>query len=85
MSTSGLRLSHPNRTRSPLWACPGTWHDLRAVHGALLLRSGTDIAVLSRQLGHGSLGVTPRHYGGVADSLGRDAAERLERLLALPS
>jgi integrase len=56
-----------------------------AVYGALLLQSGTDIAVLSRQLGHGSLGVTARHYGGVADSLGRDAADRLERLLAQPS
>jgi integrase len=62
-----------------------TWHDLRAVHGALLLQSGTDISVVSRQLGHGSVGVTARHYGGVADSLGREAADRLEALIGRPS
>jgi integrase len=62
-----------------------TWHDLRAAHGALLLQSGTDISVVSRQLGHGSVGVTARHYGGVADSLGREAADRLEALIGHPS
>jgi integrase len=58
-----------------------TWHDLRAAHGALLLRGGVDIHVVSRQLGHGSLSVTARHYAGVAEELGRDAADRLEALI----
>jgi integrase len=83
---NGNALTHAWQDALALAGLPRlTWRDLRAVYGALLLQSGTDIAVLSRQLGHGSLGVTARHYGGVADSLGRDAADRLERLLAQPS
>jgi integrase len=58
-----------------------TWHNLRAAHGAFLLSAGVDIQVVSRQLGHSSLSVTARHYGGVADHLGRDAADKLEALL----
>ncbi|MHB8394941.1 MAG: tyrosine-type recombinase/integrase [Candidatus Dormibacteria bacterium] len=60
------------------------WHDLRAAHGALLLAGGTDISVVSRKLGHSSVSLTSRHYGGVADSLQQDAADRLGKLLARP-
>ncbi|MHB1527595.1 MAG: tyrosine-type recombinase/integrase [Candidatus Dormibacteria bacterium] len=58
-----------------------TWHGLRAAHGALMLASGADISVVSRKLGHSSVALTSRHYGGVADALQRDAADRLGRLL----
>ena len=57
------------------------WHDLRAAHGALLLQAGIDLAVVSRELGHSAVGVTARHYAGVSDSLGRQAAQRLAALL----
>lgn len=60
------------------------WHDLRAAHGALLLASGTDISVVSRRLGHSSVALTSRHYGGVAEALQRDAATRLGALLQQP-
>lgn len=57
------------------------WKGLRAAHGALMLASGADISVVSRKLGHSSVALTSRHYGGVADALQRDAADRLGRLL----
>jgi len=57
------------------------WKALRAAHGALMLASGADISVVSRKLGHSSVALTSRHYGGVADALQRDAADRLGRLL----
>ncbi len=61
------------------------WHDLRAAHGALLLAGGTDISVVSRRLGHSSVALTSRHYGGVADQLQQEAASRLDLLLQRPS
>lgn len=61
------------------------WHDLRAAHGALLLAGGTDISVVSRTLGHSSVALTSRHYGGVADSLQQDAADRLGGSCSDPS
>jgi integrase len=58
------------------------WHDLRGAHGSLLLASGTDISVLSRRLGHSSVALTSRYYGGIASSLDRASADRLERDLS---
>ena len=60
------------------------WHDLRAAHGSLLLAGGTDISVVSRRLGHSSIALTSRHYGGVADALQQAAADRLEAMLQRP-
>ncbi len=60
------------------------WHDLRAAHGSLLLAGGTDISVVSRRLGHSSVSLTSRHYGGVADALQHAAADRLGQLLQRP-
>jgi integrase len=60
------------------------WHDLRAAHGALMLAEGADISVVSRKLGHSSVSLTARHYGGVADSLQRAAADRLGLALQRP-
>jgi len=60
------------------------WHDLRAAHGSLLLAGGADISVVSRKLGHSSVALTSRHYGGVADSLQQDAADRLGAMLQRP-
>jgi len=60
------------------------WHDLRAAHGALMLAGGADISVVSRKLGHSSVSLTSRHYGGIADSLQQDAADRLGAMLQRP-
>ncbi len=60
------------------------WHDLRAAHGSLLLASGADISVVSRRLGHSSVALTSRHYGGVSEALQQDATDRLGRLLQQP-
>jgi len=57
------------------------WHDLRAAHGALLLQGGVEVLVISKQLGHSHMNVTARYYTGVAEELGRDAADRLEALI----
>jgi integrase len=64
---------------------PLRWHDLRGAHGSLLLAEGTDISVVSRRLGHSSVALTSRFYGGVASSLDRASADRLERDLSRPS
>ena len=60
------------------------WHDLRAAHGSLLLAGGVDISVVSRRLGHSSVSLTSRHYGGVADALQQAAADRLGTMLQRP-
>ena len=61
---------------------PMRWHDLRGAHAGLLLRSGTDLAVVSKRLGHSSVAITARSYAGVADVLQVEATERLGRLLS---
>ncbi|MGB6772600.1 MAG: tyrosine-type recombinase/integrase, partial [Candidatus Dormiibacterota bacterium] len=58
------------------------WHDLRAVHGGLLLLGGADISVVPKMLGHSAIGVTAKHYAGVSDTLGRQASERLAALFS---
>ncbi len=60
------------------------WHDLRAAHGSLMLASGADISVVSRRLGHSSVALTSRHYGGVSEALQQDATDRLGKLLQQP-
>jgi len=61
---------------------PMRWHDLRGAHAGLLLASGTDLAVISKRLGHSSIAITARTYAGVADILQVEATERLGRLLS---
>jgi integrase len=58
------------------------WHDLRGAHAGLLLASGTDLATVSKRLGHSSLQITAKSYAGVADQLQIEASERLGRLLS---
>jgi integrase len=58
------------------------WHDLRGAHGSLLLAGGADISVVSHRLGHSSVSLTSRYYGGIASSLDRASADRLERDLS---
>lgn len=61
------------------------FHHLRHLHGMLLLASGTDIAVVRDVLGHSSIALTADTYAGVMPVLKREAADRFEKLLSLPS
>lgn len=57
-------------------------HDLRHLHGALLLLGGVDIATVRDVLGHSSIALTADVYAGIMPALKQDAAERCEKILA---
>jgi len=56
-------------------------HDLRHVAASLMISSGADIAVVSKRLGHSTLGVTSDLYGHLFASAGRAAADATEALV----
>ena len=56
-------------------------HDLRHGRASLLLAAGVDIALVSKLLGHSSIGVTVDTYSHLLDGVGRDAAERATALV----
>lgn len=58
------------------------WHDLRAVHGGLLVQAGVGMATTRDRLGHSSIAVTSAFYAGVTDALQREAADKVGKLLA---
>lgn len=62
---------------------PLRFHHLRHLHGSLLLASGVDLATVSHMLGHGSVAITASTYAGILPSLRTDAAQRLERFMAV--
>ncbi|NEN07607.1 site-specific integrase [Diaminobutyricibacter tongyongensis] len=53
-----------------------TFHGQRHENASLMIASGTDIAVVSKRLGHTSVGITSDIYGHLIGSASRDAAER---------
>ena len=57
-------------------------HDLRHTAASLLLTEGVAARVVMEILGHSQIGATLNTYTHVDPELNRDAAERLERLLA---
>ncbi|MGH7640291.1 MAG: tyrosine-type recombinase/integrase [Candidatus Dormibacteria bacterium] len=57
------------------------WHDLRAIHGGLLVQAGVGMATARDRLGHSRIGVTATFYSSVVDVLGREAADKVGRLL----
>jgi integrase len=57
------------------------WHDLRAIHGGLLVQAGVGMSVARDRLGHSSIAVTSDFYTGVVDALQREAADKVGRLL----
>ena len=61
---------------------PLRFHDLRKLHGALLLLDGVDIATVRDVFGHSSIALTASVYAGIMPALKRDAAERFERALS---
>ena len=58
------------------------FHDLRHTAATLLLSEGVHPKVVQERLGHSSIAVTMDVYSHVMPTLQRDAAERLDRLLA---
>lgn len=58
------------------------FHDLRHAHASLLLAAGVHPKVVQERLGHSQVSVTLDTYSHVAPSLQREAAERLDGLLA---
>lgn len=56
-------------------------HDLRHGAASLRLASGTDIAVVSKLLGHSSIAITADTYSHLLEGVGREAAERAAALV----
>lgn len=61
---------------------PQRFHDLRHACASLLLVQGVAPRVVMEQLGHSQIGLTLGTYSHVIPALGRDAAERMDELLA---
>ena len=81
---------HPNGGLRSTWVkitqsagLPGLrFHDLRHAHASLMLAQGTHPKVVSERLGHATVGITLDIYSHVLPGLQREAAERLDELLA---
>ena len=56
-------------------------HDLRHGRASMLLASGTDIALVSKMLGHSSITLTADTYSHLLDGIGRQAAEAADALI----
>lgn len=57
---------------------PGTFHDLRHTHAALLIAQGEHPKVIQARLGHASIKTTLDTYGHLFDGLDEAAADRLD-------
>jgi integrase len=53
----------------------GSFHSLRHTQATLLLQQGHNIALVSRRLGHASIGITADIYGHVDPAVDRAAAD----------
>lgn len=60
---------------------PVRLHDLRHGAASLMIGSGTDIAVVSKRMGHSSIRVTVDTYAHLMDGVGRAAADAAEGLV----
>lgn len=58
-----------------------TFHGLRHTHVSLLIKAGVPINVISERVGHANPSITHDIYAHLLPGMGRDAAERFERLL----
>lgn len=56
-------------------------HDLRHGAASLRLAAGVDLAVVSKQLGHSSIGITADTYSHLLEGVGREVAERAAALV----
>jgi integrase len=58
-----------------------TLHGLRHMHASLMIASGTDLAIVSKRLGHSSQSITADIYAHLVGSASRDAANRAAALV----
>lgn len=58
------------------------FHDLRHVHVSLLIEQGEDFKVIQERVGHSSIRVTLDRYGHLRQGADREAASKIERVLA---
>jgi integrase len=58
-----------------------TLHDLRDTHASLAAKAGVPIEVVSRRLGHSSIGVTYDRYITIYNQSDRYAADKFDCLL----
>ena len=58
-----------------------TFHQLRHLHGSLLVALGVSLKVVQQRLGHSSIDVTADRYAHVLPGLDADAAKKLGELL----
>jgi len=59
-----------------------TFHGLRHGHASLMLAAGEHLKVVSEQLGHSTIGIAGDLYTHVAPAVRREAANKLDTLLA---
>ena len=55
-------------------------HDLRHSHASLLISNGTNIATISKRLGHEKIKTTLNIYGHMFDKDAKDAADMLDKI-----
>jgi integrase len=60
---------------------PITLHGLRDTHASLCAKAGVPLEVVSKRLGHASIGVTAACYLHVYSGRDADAADAFERLV----
>jgi len=58
------------------------FHCLRHTHASLLLKAGVNIKIISERLGHSSVRITYDLYSHLMPGMQREAADRLEDVLA---
>ena len=56
-------------------------HDLRHGQASLMLAAGVPLAIVSKRLGHSTLGITSDTYSHLLAGVGRDAAQRASNLV----
>jgi integrase len=57
------------------------FHDLRHIAAALLLLADIHVKIVREMLGHSTIAITLDTYSHVPPSMGRDAANTMNRLL----
>ena len=61
---------------------PLTFHGLRHCAASLMLASGADIAVVSKLMGHASIGITSDVYGHLVGTIAQQAVDGAANLIA---
>ena len=74
-------LGHLFRRRTRAAGFDVTFHSLRHTHVSLLIKAGVPINVISNRVGHANPSITHNIYAHLLPGMGKDAADRFERLI----